>query len=142
MAPGVAMESPHKWLGLPAPKAHLALLILSFAPIVLPIPTNANIIITAALCVYIGAWRSVKSAPPSEHMSQRVRYCLPLKAYCPWLDAVVFFSSHKACIVVGAPGFLRSLNWVLSRVDRPSIVAATLRVTATNAFEQTSLKLS
>lgn len=67
------MEGPHKWYGLPAPKAHLALLLLSVAPLVVKIPTNANIILTAALCVYVGCWRSVKAVPPSEGMSTKVR---------------------------------------------------------------------
>eukprot|EP00884_Botryococcus_braunii_P014370 jgi/Botrbrau1/22934/Bobra.0030s0011.1 len=72
------MEVPHKWYGLPAPKAHLALLLLSIAPLVVTVPTNANIILTAALCVYVGCWRSVKAVPPSEGMSTKDAMKFPL----------------------------------------------------------------
>jgi len=58
----------------PALKAHLLLVALSLLPTVLPslVPANILIVLTASLCVYAGAWRSVKPAPPTEVMSRNV----------------------------------------------------------------------
>ena len=43
----------------PALVAHLALITLSLLPLVLSIPASLNIVVTASLAVYAGAWRSM-----------------------------------------------------------------------------------
>ncbi len=52
--------------------AQLLLLIVTVLPLFVPVPTNANIVLTASLCVFVGSWRSVKSTPPAESMSKKV----------------------------------------------------------------------
>ena len=52
--------------------AQLILLITTVLPLLVPLPTNVNIVLTASLCVFVGSWRSVKSTPPSESMSKKV----------------------------------------------------------------------
>mmetsp|Transcript_25985 Transcript_25985/g.56637 ORF Transcript_25985/g.56637 Transcript_25985/m.56637 type:complete len:387 (+) Transcript_25985:149-1309(+) len=54
----------------PALKAHLALMLLSVLSLVTNVPTNLNIVVTAALTVYAGSWRSVKPTPPAESMTK------------------------------------------------------------------------
>jgi len=63
----------HVHAPLKAPLAHAALGLLAVAPLVLPVPTNANIVLTAALTVFVGCWRSVKPEPPPEAMTKKVR---------------------------------------------------------------------
>jgi hypothetical protein len=60
---------------LPVPWAHAALVLLSVAPLFVPVDTNLNVIATATLTVYIGCRRSVKPEPPEDSMSQKVRSC-------------------------------------------------------------------
>ena len=72
--------------GLPAPIGHAALALLTLLPLVLHVPTNANIVLTAALTVWVGSWRSVKPEPPAEAMSKKVPpplRCLPLRRLPP-----------------------------------------------------------
>lgn len=52
--------------------AHAALLIVALLPLVAPVPTNVNIVITAAITVFAGCWRSVKAEPPAEAMTKKV----------------------------------------------------------------------
>jgi hypothetical protein len=58
--------------GLPAPVGHAALALLSLLPLVVHVPTNLNIVLTAVLTVWVGSWRSVKPEPPAEAMSKKV----------------------------------------------------------------------
>ena len=62
--------------GVPLPGAHLALAAITLLPLLTHrawvLPTDVNIIVTAALCVYVGSWRSVKGAPPDQSMSRKV----------------------------------------------------------------------
>jgi hypothetical protein len=58
---------------LQAPGAHAALAALAVAPLLLSVPVNANIVLTAVMCVYVGCWRSVKPEPPLESMTKKVR---------------------------------------------------------------------
>ena len=57
---------------LPVPWAHVALVLLSVAPLFVPVDTNFNVVATATLTVYIGCRRSVKPEPPQDSMSQKV----------------------------------------------------------------------
>jgi hypothetical protein len=58
---------------LPAPLAHAALAVLAIAPLLVQVPVNANIVLTAAITVLVGCWRSVKPEPPAEAMTKKVR---------------------------------------------------------------------
>lgn len=69
------MSGQHQHPVLQAPLAHAALFALAVAPLLVHVPTNANIIATAALTVLVGCWRSVKPEPPPESMSKKVWHC-------------------------------------------------------------------
>lgn len=58
---------------MPAPWAHAALAAVGTAPLLVPVPASPNVVLTAALAVYVGAKRSVKPDPPEESMSKQVR---------------------------------------------------------------------
>eukprot|EP00210_Caulerpa_lentillifera_P007217 g6904.t1 len=51
--------------------AHVCLFAATAVPIFIPIPTEAIIVYTAVLAVYIGSWRSVKEGPPEEGMTKK-----------------------------------------------------------------------
>ena len=61
---------------MPLPGAHLLLAAVMLLPLLTNkawvLPTDLNIVITAALCVYVGCWRSVKPTPPDQSMSRKV----------------------------------------------------------------------
>ena len=63
---------------LPAPLAHAALAVLALAPLLVQVPVNANIVLTAAITVLVGCWRSVKPEPPAEAMTKKVRGSLQM----------------------------------------------------------------
>jgi hypothetical protein len=65
---------------VPAPWAHAALLVLAVLPLVVPVPTNVNIVLTASATVFCGAWRSVKPEPPAEAMTKKERVCIMRRA--------------------------------------------------------------
>jgi hypothetical protein len=62
--------------GVPLPGAHLLLAAVTLLPLLTNkswvLPTDVNIVTTAALCVYVGCWRSVKPLPPDQSMSRKV----------------------------------------------------------------------
>lgn len=51
--------------------AQLALFIITLLPLIVPVPTNVNIVVTASLCVLVGSVRSVKGTPPAESMTKK-----------------------------------------------------------------------
>ena len=55
-----------------APCRHAALVALAVAPLLVAVPPNVNIVVTACLTVLVGCWRSVKPEPPPEAMSKKV----------------------------------------------------------------------
>jgi len=59
-----------------APFAQLALLFWAVLPLAVPISSNLNVIVTAALAVYVGCCRSVKStdAPTEGAMTTAVSF--------------------------------------------------------------------
>ena len=74
-----------KWDGKslpPALKAHALLVLLTLAPTVVYIPFWLSIVLHAALTVYVGAWRSVKEAPPAESMSHGDAMRFPVVGSC------------------------------------------------------------
>ncbi|PNH05115.1 Signal peptide peptidase 1 [Tetrabaena socialis] len=75
----------------PALTAHLLLIGLSLAPLVITVPTNFNIIATAALAVYAGSWRSVKPAPPTESMTKKDAMRFPLVGSCVLFGLFLLF---------------------------------------------------
>jgi hypothetical protein len=58
---------------VPCPWSHAALAALAAAPLAVPVDPNLNVVATAALAVYVGCWRSVKAAGPTESMTRKVR---------------------------------------------------------------------
>lgn len=76
--------------GIPAPLAHAALIIISILPLFVPIPTNINIVLTAAATVYVGSWRSVKAEPPTEAMTKKDAMKFPL------MGSIMLFSLFLA----------------------------------------------
>lgn len=71
--PGAA-GADHKEETLPVavPWVHAALIVWSLLPLLVPVNTSINVIVTAAITVYIGCRRSVKPTPPEESMTQKV----------------------------------------------------------------------
>jgi minor histocompatibility antigen H13 len=66
----------------PAAKAHALLLALTLSPLLVHIPYSVSIVLHAALAVYVGCWRSVKTEPPQESMSDGDAYRFPLVGSC------------------------------------------------------------
>lgn len=64
----MAAEGPS---AVPAPVGHLALLLVGLAPLFVTVDANFNIVITAALTVFVGCWRSVKPEPPADAMTKK-----------------------------------------------------------------------
>lgn len=50
--------------------ANVLLAGLALAPLAVRIDPNVNVVLTSSLTVFVGCWRSVKAAPPSETMSK------------------------------------------------------------------------
>lgn len=71
--------------GVPAPLEHLLLLVVTLLPLFVPVPTNLNIVSTAAACVLCGCWRSVKPEPPAESMTRKAsQSCTHTDPASPW----------------------------------------------------------
>lgn len=85
----------------PALTAHLVLLALSLAPLVVNVPTNLNIIATAALTVYAGCWRSIKPTPPAETMTKKDAMRYPIVGSCVLLGLFLLFKFVPKWIVNG-----------------------------------------
>ncbi|GFR51918.1 hypothetical protein Agub_g14402 [Astrephomene gubernaculifera] len=83
----------------PALIAHLLLLALSLAPLVINVPTNVNIVATAALAVYAGSWRSVKPAPPTESMTKKDAMRFPIVGSCVLFGLFLLFKFVPKWIV-------------------------------------------
>uniref|UniRef100_A0A7R9YSD9 Signal peptide peptidase n=1 Tax=Chlamydomonas euryale TaxID=1486919 RepID=A0A7R9YSD9_9CHLO len=97
----------------PAAKAHLLLAAVATAPLLVYIPVNFNIIVTAALTVYCGCWRSVKPAPSTEAMTNKEAMRFPIVGSCVLLSLFLLFKFLPAWIVntllagyIGAIGVL------------------------------------
>jgi minor histocompatibility antigen H13 len=70
---------------LPAVKAHILLAALAVLPYVLHVPFSLNIVLHAALTVYVGSWRSIRGADgegPSESMTKSDAMRFPLVGSC------------------------------------------------------------
>ncbi|PSC74237.1 Signal peptide peptidase 2 isoform A [Micractinium conductrix] len=85
-----AAPAAHQHAPLQAPGAHAALALLFVAPLLVSMPTNANIVLTAALCVYVGCRRSDKPEPPQESMTKKDAMKFPL------VGSLVLFSLFLA----------------------------------------------
>ncbi|KAF7153486.1 hypothetical protein RHSIM_Rhsim01G0194700 [Rhododendron simsii] len=71
--------------------ANIALAGLTLAPLVLKVDPNLNVILTACLAVYVGCYRSVKSTPPSETMSNEHAMRFPLVGSAMLLSLFLLF---------------------------------------------------
>lgn len=65
-----------------APRLHLALGLVAVLPLLLDVPANAAIVATPTLTILAGAWRSVKSSPPTETMTQSDAMRFPIVGRC------------------------------------------------------------
>ncbi|XP_029123697.1 signal peptide peptidase 1 isoform X2 [Elaeis guineensis] len=79
--------------------ANLALLGLTFAPLVLKVDPNLNVILTACLTVYVGCFRSVKPTPPSETMSNEHAMRFPLVGSAMLLSLFLLFKFFSKDLV-------------------------------------------
>lgn len=66
-------HAPPKSEQIPCPLSHLLLALVAVAPAVITVPANLNIVLTAAVTVWVGSKRSVKDTPPEESMTRTVR---------------------------------------------------------------------
>ncbi|KAL7126954.1 hypothetical protein ABFS83_14G221700 [Erythranthe nasuta] len=71
--------------------ANLALAALTFAPLVVKVDPNLNVILTACLTVYVGCYRSVKATPPTETMSNEHAMRFPLVGSAMLLSLFLLF---------------------------------------------------
>lgn len=71
--------------------ANILLTGLTFAPLVINIDPNLNVILTACLTVYVGCYRSVKPTPPSESMSSEHAMRFPLVGSAMLLSLFLLF---------------------------------------------------
>ncbi|KAK1262809.1 Signal peptide peptidase 1 [Acorus gramineus] len=69
----------------------LLLSALTFAPLVVKIDPNVNVILTACLTVYVGCYRSVKPTPPTETMSSEHAMRFPLVGSAMLLSLFLLF---------------------------------------------------
>ncbi|KAG1366847.1 signal peptide peptidase 1 [Cocos nucifera] len=83
----------------PERAANLALLGLTFAPLVLKVDPNWNVILTACLTVYVGCFRSVKPTPPSETMSNEHAMRFPLVGSAMLLSLFLLFKFFSKDLV-------------------------------------------
>lgn len=83
----------------PAPKAHIALLLLSLAPLFIHVPTSLNVVLTACLTVYAGSWRSVKATPPAESMTKKDAMKFPLVGSCVLFGLFLLFKFLPKALV-------------------------------------------
>ncbi len=90
-------------VALPCPIPHALLVLLMVAPLVLPVPTNVNIVLTALLTLYVGCWRSVKATPPQEAMTRKV---VRLEFSCAPRSQIYRHRVLMATDSHGAPEFL------------------------------------
>nr|BCX99713.1 signal peptide peptidase 2 [Zostera marina] len=58
--------------------ANLVLAALTVAPLVVPVNSNLNVVLTACLTLLVGCYRSVKPTPPTETMSKEHAMRFPL----------------------------------------------------------------
>lgn len=70
----------------PAPFAHLALLITLVLPYFIEVQSNISCLLHACLAVYVGCWRSVKPAAPTEAMTTKEAMRFPI------MGSLVLFS--------------------------------------------------
>eukprot|EP00798_Chlamydomonas_sp_ICE-L_P009838 gene9838-7723_t len=75
----------------PALIAHLMLIALAIAPLIIHVPTSMNVIAMASLAVYCGCWRSVKPVLPEESMSKAEAMKFPLIGSCVLLGLFLCF---------------------------------------------------
>ncbi|KAI3987630.1 hypothetical protein MKX01_007096 [Papaver californicum] len=71
--------------------ANLSLLGLTLAPLVVKVDPNLNVVLTACLAVYVGCYRSVKSTPPTETMSNEHAMRFPLVGSAMLLSLFLLF---------------------------------------------------
>mmetsp|Transcript_19477 Transcript_19477/g.23324 ORF Transcript_19477/g.23324 Transcript_19477/m.23324 type:complete len:382 (+) Transcript_19477:258-1403(+) len=85
-------ETPVEQESLAAPVAHAALAAVAVAPLLVQVPTNANIVVTACLAVYVGSYRSYKPEQPmQETLTQKDAMKFPLVGSCVLFGLFLLF---------------------------------------------------
>ncbi|XP_074310588.1 signal peptide peptidase 2 [Silene latifolia] len=79
--------------------ANLALGGLALAPLVVNVNPNVNVVLTACLAVYVGCYRSVKSTPPTETMSNEHAMRFPLVGSAMLLSLFLLFKFFSKDLV-------------------------------------------
>lgn len=79
--------------------ANLALAGLTLAPLVVKVNPNVNVVLTACLAVYVGCYRSVKSTPPTETMSNEHAMRFPLVGSAMLLSLFLLFKFFSKDLV-------------------------------------------
>lgn len=74
MAPKKATVTPEQVPAphYPTPLGHLLLIVVWLLPYFVTVPAHLNTIVSASVTVFVGCWRSVKEAGPTETMSTQV----------------------------------------------------------------------
>lgn len=84
----------------PVVSAHLLLLLWSIAPLLFPVPTNLNIVVSASLTVYCGCFRSVKATAPTESMTKGEAMRFPIVGSAVLFSLFLAFKFlPKVCIL-------------------------------------------
>jgi minor histocompatibility antigen H13 len=88
-------------LHVAAPFAHLALALLTVAPLFTAVNTNLNVLLTASLAVYAGAHRSVRPAASglTEAMSKQDAMRFPIVGSCVLLGFFILFKYLPADLI-------------------------------------------
>ena len=113
-APKQAVQRQH----LQAPGAHVALVLLALAPLVVYLPVAANIVLTASLTVFVGCWRSIKPEPPAEAMSKKVRGCRHLPPARPTTRPPAAVGRPACSVFLVLPSVAPLLQGLLAGRDR------------------------
>ncbi|XP_010544264.1 PREDICTED: signal peptide peptidase [Tarenaya hassleriana] len=79
--------------------ANFALAVLAMAPLVINVDPNLNVILTACLTVYVGCYRSVKSTPPTETMSNEHAMRFPFVGSAMLLSLFLLFKFFSKDLV-------------------------------------------
>ncbi|MEW5317000.1 MAG: hypothetical protein WDW38_008334 [Sanguina aurantia] len=85
----------------PVINAHILLLLWSLAPMLLPVPTNVNIVVSASLTVYCGCFRSVKPTAPTETMTKGEAMRFPIVGSAVLFSLFLAFKFLPKAIVNG-----------------------------------------
>ena len=107
-------QAPPESEQIPCPFSHLLLALVAVAPAVITVPANLNIVLTAAITVWVGSKRSVKDTPPEESMTRTVggtkAYPLSLAAMTYYTPLTRCFQSHRVSLKLSSSTLLQPIS--------------------------------